>query len=135
MHVLITTPRTQGQQPDDFDHTVPGELVRFPGVECGDPACGCGRAFAGLASARATTTAEVVDRPDLTPVALWGLLLDDLLGQVPEPLVQVDDLVLLVADWLELAQVAASLPPGTVVGRADGQVTIREHGPLSLARG
>src|SRR6185436_8690398 len=48
----------------DFSYAVDGELV-YVGIVCqrdrrnADGGCGCGRAFSGLASARATTTAEV----------------------------------------------------------------------------
>lgn len=135
MHVLIATDRTQGDRPDDYHHAVTGELVRLPGVECADPGCGCQRGFAGMASSRATTTAEVVDRADLSPLALWSALVDDLTRSVPDEAVQIEDIVLLLADWLELARLAGSLPTGTVIGRRHDQVTIRAHGPLPAERG
>lgn len=68
MKVLVATSATQGTRPTDFNYCVDGELVwlsepcyrdahRLPNP------CGCGRAFAGLASHRATTTAVVADLP------------------------------------------------------------------------
>lgn len=66
--VLVATARTQGQRPTDFNYCVEGELV-WLSEPCSTDAnrlpnsCGCGRAFAGLASHRATTTAAIVDLP------------------------------------------------------------------------
>jgi hypothetical protein len=59
---------TKGELDTDFHHTVAGELV-YLGLVCSrderDPdapdACGCGRAFVGANSQKATTTAEVTD--------------------------------------------------------------------------
>jgi hypothetical protein len=71
MKVLTATAETQGARDNDFDWTIDGELV-WIGIVCAkdqrDPdrgGCGCGRAFAGLSSHRATTTAQVSDL-DLT---------------------------------------------------------------------
>src|SRR3979411_381741 len=64
MKVLVATAETQGLRPNDFDFCVEGELVTV-GLVCApdrrdpDGGCGCGRAFAGLNSHRATTTAKV----------------------------------------------------------------------------
>ena len=118
MKALVATTRTQGQAHGDFMHCVPGELV-YLGLVCGrderDPdgpdACGCGRAFIGLNSARATTTAEVREL-DLTE--------DDLREAVRSSLEQ--------AGWLELGgdpdgltedliDIAERYPTGTVLGR------------------
>lgn len=67
MLVLIATNELQGTHPDDYAWTVEGELVTPLATECtsGDR-CGCARGFPGLASARATTTAMVVERPGVT---------------------------------------------------------------------
>lgn len=71
MKVLTATTETQGARDDDFVWTIEGELV-WVGLVCDrdlrDPdngGCGCGRAFSGLSSHRATTTARVSDL-DLT---------------------------------------------------------------------
>lgn len=66
MKTLVATRRSQGNHEADYMHAVPGELVWLPWI-CDtdrlDPehGCGCSRAFGGLASHRATTTAEVVE--------------------------------------------------------------------------
>lgn len=54
MLVLVATTETQGDRPDDFCHTVEGELVQLP-IGPAD------RSFVGLASGRATTTCVVTD--------------------------------------------------------------------------
>ena len=68
---LLTATRTgQGERDGDFCHAVEGELVLL-GFVCAtdrknpDGGCGCGRAFAGMSSQRATTTA-LVRELDLT---------------------------------------------------------------------
>ena len=66
MKVLTATGVSQGSRDGDFDWTVEGELV-WIGMVCArdrqdpDGGCGCGRAFSGLSSHRATTTAQVRD--------------------------------------------------------------------------
>ena len=67
MKVLVATGDGQGEVAGDFCFTVEGELVTLGTLECSSPdVCGCGRSFAGLASARATTTARVADLPHMT---------------------------------------------------------------------
>src|SRR5947209_1126911 len=71
MKLLTATREGQGDRDGDFCFAVEGELVILGGMCATDRAdpvngqCGCGRAFAGLASRRATTTASVRDL-DLT---------------------------------------------------------------------
>ena len=65
MYVLVATKETQGDRGNDYGWTVEGELVFVPTIECREPRCGCSRGFAGVSSHRATTTAMVVDRPEL----------------------------------------------------------------------
>jgi len=66
MKVLVATHDTQGQRGNDFCYCIEGELVTV-GLVCAnderdpDGGCGCGRAFAGLNSHKATTTAKVKD--------------------------------------------------------------------------
>lgn len=66
MKVLVATASTQGVRASDYDWCSEGELVRL-GPICTiderdpDGGCGCGRAFIGLDSHRATTTARVVE--------------------------------------------------------------------------
>jgi len=66
MKLLTATSAGQGDRPNDFCFTVEGELV-LAGFVCAtdeadpDGGCGCGRAFSGMSSRRATTTAVVRD--------------------------------------------------------------------------
>lgn len=136
MKVFVATSRTQGAEPDDHCFALEGELVHLPVLECATPeSCGCLRAFAGVASHRATTTAEVAER-ELTH--------DDVIAAVTDSLVDggwVDDLDAdpattreaellaweVTADLLELA---ARLPVGTVLARRGPNVVIRSLGPV-----
>jgi hypothetical protein len=65
MKLLVATTRTQGRRANDFSHCVEGELVTPYTPTCAldeadpDGGCGCGRAFAGLNSHKATTTAQI----------------------------------------------------------------------------
>lgn len=64
--ILVATEFTQGMEPDDYHYCVEGELVwvQEPCTRDRDDArgsCGCGRAFTGAASHRATTTALVTE--------------------------------------------------------------------------
>jgi hypothetical protein len=69
--VLIATNEFQGTAIGDYAYTVEGELVTPLVAECSNgDACGCSRGFPGLASAVATTTAMVVDRPGVTEADL-----------------------------------------------------------------
>ncbi len=61
MKVFVATDSTQGSHEGDYCWTSPGELVRFPGLTCDCPGCGCDRGVAGLASSRATTTFMVAE--------------------------------------------------------------------------
>ncbi|MCV7280032.1 hypothetical protein H7J88_10265 [Mycolicibacterium flavescens] len=66
MKILVATKLTQGARSSDYNYCVPGELVWVQepcdrGRRNPDGGCGCGRGFAGVASHRATTTAEVVE--------------------------------------------------------------------------
>ncbi len=71
MKLLVATALTQGERQNDYCFAVEGELV-FILPPCAadrkdpDGHCGCGRAFVGLVSHHATTTARVTDLPDAT---------------------------------------------------------------------
>ena len=78
MKVLVATSHTQGQRPDDFCHTLEGELVRLPVVVCDCPDCGCERAVEGLASHKATTTFTIAERADLDADGYRSLLAEHL---------------------------------------------------------
>lgn len=78
MKVLVATNETQGLFEGDYSWTVDGELVYIQSVSCSSPTCGCTRGFAGMSSSRATTTAMVVDRPEIGIAELTGALTDSL---------------------------------------------------------
>jgi hypothetical protein len=78
MNVLVATTEGQGARTDDYAWAIDGELVYIPALTCSDPGCGCGRGFAGMASARATTTAMVVERQDISANDLSNALSDSL---------------------------------------------------------
>lgn len=66
MRVIIAKNDTEQPRDDDFCHTDAGELLTFPAIVCEGPkahrdACGCGRAFAGIDSQRATTYGVVAE--------------------------------------------------------------------------
>jgi hypothetical protein len=66
MKLLTATHERQGEQDGDFCFAIEGELVLLGPVCATDEAdpdggCGCGRAFTGMSSMRATTTALVRD--------------------------------------------------------------------------
>jgi hypothetical protein len=119
MKVLVATSQTQGSQPGDYASTVEGELVTPVAVECSSPrTCGCGRGFPGLASSRATTTAMVVDRPELDRDDVWDAIEDSLdrggwLRALEDD--EIDDLV--EAHVAAIEVVCASYPVGAVVSR------------------
>jgi hypothetical protein len=80
MRVLVATNDEQGTHEGDYSWTLEGELVLTgPLLECCEPVtCGCGRGFPGLGSGRATTTAVVVERPELDPADLQRAIHDSL---------------------------------------------------------
>jgi hypothetical protein len=131
MLVLVATNESQGQSPDDYAYTVEGELVTVVVAECRSPACGCDRGFPGLASAFATTTAQVVDLPHLTEDDLRGVLFDyfdrggwlDLLSHEPDVEMIVDDMIDEHVD--AIAAVCARLPVGTIIERSGALVFSR----------
>jgi len=76
--VLVATTESQDSTDGDFAWAVDGELVFIPTLSCEGRACGCRRAFAGMASNQGTTTALVVDRPDITRADLATALADSI---------------------------------------------------------
>ncbi len=78
MKVLIATSHTQSLRIDDYHFAVAGELVYLPLFDCDRDDCGCTRGFAGLSSSKATTTAMVIDRPDMTKADLEVAVADGL---------------------------------------------------------
>jgi hypothetical protein len=122
MKVLVATVETQGQRPNDFNYCVEGELVTV-GLVCAtdrrdpDGGCGCGRAFAGLNSHRATTTAVVKE---------VGLSEDDYVEALRSSLAQqgwpTSDVPEL-AGWL--AHLVSEWPVGTILERRIDDIVMR----------
>lgn len=122
MKLLTATREHQGERDGDFCHAIEGELV-LPGFVCAtdeadpDGGCGCGRAFSGMSSMRATTTAVVrdldvsIDDVRLAVEGYWvsaGTGPDLIGGAAFEEVVSAT-----LADLAEIAHV----PVGAVVGR------------------
>jgi len=131
MKVLVATTETQGQRSNDFYYCVEGELVTV-GLVCAtdrrnpDGGCGCGRAFAGLNSHRATTTAMVkeVELSEADYVEALG----SSLAQQGWPTSDVDEL----AAWL--AQLVSEWPAGTIVERRLDDINVRRSDASQASR-
>jgi hypothetical protein len=136
VRLLTATHETQGTWPGDFCHAIEGELVVL-GWSCGCDRggahdCGCGRAFTGTNSLRATTSAMVRDL-DLTVADVHLAVEAHLLaaGLTPDVLgaeVFADHLEESVHDVLHFA---GSWPVGTVVGRRLDHVHRRRLAPVT----
>jgi hypothetical protein len=123
MRLLTATPERQGEQPGDFCYATEGELVLL-GFVCAtdredpDGGCGCGRAFSGMSSMRATTTALVRDLDlslDDVRLAVEGYYEAAGMGA---DVIGARDFEEMVRDHLALmARIANAVPDGAVVGR------------------
>jgi len=124
MKALTATVTTQGYRGNDFDYCVEGELVHV-GMVCAkdrsdpDGGCGCGRAFAGLNSHRATTTA-MIREVDFTRGDYVEALRSSLAQQGWDAAAAQDE-----ADSLLL--LADALPVGVVVERRLSKIAVREQ--------
>ena len=131
MKVLVATTETQGQRSNDFHYCVEGELVTV-GLVCAtdrrnpDGGCGCGRAFAGLNSHRATTTA-MVKEVELSE-ADYVEALRSSLAQQGWPTSDVGEL----AAWL--AQLVSEWPAGTIVERRLDDIYVRRSDAPQASR-
>lgn len=123
MKILTATSRTQGQRDSDFHWCIEGELVHF-GLVCAadredpDGGCGCGRAFAGLNSHRATTTAMVRDIDGFTRDDYIEAIRSSLAQQGWDPSTaedEADELIRILSDW----------PAGAVAERRLNHVQVR----------
>src|SRR4051794_14535794 len=131
MKLLTATAERQGEREGDFCFAVEGELV-FLGDVCATDqngplgGCGCGRAFSGLHSQRATTTALVRDlsltREDLELAIAARLAADGITVQAIGDLEYAE---LFIDTVEELIRFGAVWPEGTVVRRTLDGVTIR----------
>ena len=131
MKVLVATRDGQGRRKTDFFHTIEGELVTFPHIECDgetvDGGCGCRRSMAGTGSLKASTTFKVEDRP-MTTDNLNALLMDELklggwMGLMPQEVCQ----RLVETTSRRLCQLANSFPAGTVLERRGGRIQRRHQ--------
>ncbi len=131
MKLLTATREGQGDRDGDFCFAVEGELV-FVGFVCAtdrrDPSggCGCGRAFSGLSSRKATTTALVRDL-DLSYDDVSLALADHFVttGMGPDVIgaLEFDDLV--DQEVEQTIRYAEVWQPGAVVGRRLDSVHLR----------
>lgn len=127
MLVLEATDQLQGLRADDYHWADTGELVHLPALDCSSPSCGCTRGFAGFVSHRATTTAKIVERPDLTIEELSLQLADSLSAGEwiarPDP---GDELVAALAtEIVELATRFGRFGPGAIIEREGDTLTHR----------
>lgn len=124
MKLLTATDVTQGYRDNDFDWCVEGELVHI-GVVCErdrddpDGGCGCGRAFAGLNSHRATTTAMIRELPGFTQ--------EDYVEAIRSSLQQQGyDSSHAEHEAAELWCLVRGWPAGTIVERRLDEIVVRE---------
>ena len=130
MKVLVATHESQQARDDDYSFTIDGELVYIQGADCANPDCGCARGFAGMASHRATTTAKVVERHDLTEADLRQALIDSLeaggwLAAMDAAGFRDDGVEELLG---LLSEVTASAPVGSLVRRSGDLVWVLHPG-------
>lgn len=132
MKLLTATRERQGEQDGDFCYAIEGELVLL-GFVCAtdeadpDGGCGCGRAFSGMSSMRATTTAVVRDLDvsvDDLRLALTGYYVSAGIG--PDVIGDAEFEEVLTATLEDLAQLA-HVPVGAVVGRRLDNLTWRSE--------
>ena len=123
MKLLTATRERQGERDGDFCHAIEGELVLL-GLVCADDernpdgGCGCGRAFSGMSSMRATTTALVRDLDvsfDDARLAVEGYYVSAGLG--PDVIGEGEFTELVAETLIGMAEIADAVPVGAVVGR------------------
>jgi hypothetical protein len=123
MKLLTVTRERQGERDGDFCDAIEGELVLL-GLVCADDerdpdgGCGCGRAFSGMSSMRATTTALVRDLDvsvDDVKLAVEGYYVSSGIGPDVIGGAAFADLVAETVGYM--ADVAEPLQVGAVVGR------------------
>jgi hypothetical protein len=122
MKLLTATHERQGERAGDFCYAIEGELVLL-GFVCAtdekdpDGGCGCGRAFSGVSSMRATTTAAVRDLDvtvDDVRLAVEGYHVSS--GSGPDVIGGSGFRELVAATMDDMAEIA-HVPVGAVVGR------------------
>ena len=133
MKLLTATRERQGERDGDFCFAVEGELVLL-GFVCArdqadpDGGCGCGRAFSGMSSIRATTTALVRDL-DITYADLRMAVEAHLVaaGMGPDLLGAAEFTDLLEEMVEDTVHFARFWPAGAVVGRRLDNLTWRSE--------
>ena len=132
MKLLTATRERQGERTGDFCHAIEGELVLL-GFVCAtdeadpDGGCGCGRAFSGMSSMRATTTAVVRDLDvslDDVRLAVEGYYVSA--GTGPDVIGGAEFEEVVSATLEDLAEIA-HVPVGAVVGRRLDNLTWRSE--------
>lgn len=133
MLVFEATDQLQGQRPTDHHHASTRELVYLPFQECKTPGCGCTRGFAGLTSRQATTTAIVVERPDLPIEALSQLVATSLHegGWLDSADPGSEVVSGLATEIVELASSYGHFGPGAVIEREGNDLTHRLDVPAA----
>ena len=132
MNLLTATRERQGERDGDFCHAIEGELVLLDFVCATDEAdpdggCGCGRAFSGMSSMRATTTAVVRDLDvslDDVRLAVEGYYVSAGTGTDVIGGAEFEEVVS--ATLEDLAEIA-HVPVGAVVGRRLDNLTWRSE--------
>jgi hypothetical protein len=133
MKLLTATRERQGEQAGDFCHAIEGELVLL-GFVCAtdeanpDGGCGCGRAFSGMSSMRATTTALVRDLDvslDDVRLAVEGYHVSSGVG--PDVIGGQEFEELVSASLADITESSPHLPLGAVVGRRLNHLTWRSE--------
>lgn len=123
MKLLTATRERQGERAGDFCFAIEGELVLL-GFVCAtdeadpDGGCGCGRAFSGMSSMRATTTALVRDLDvslDDVRMAVEGYYVSA--GTGPDVIGGAEFAELVDESVEDAVHFARFWPEGTVVGR------------------
>jgi hypothetical protein len=123
MRLLTATRERQGERDGDFCHAIDGELV-VVGLVCAtdrdgpDGGCGCGRAFSGMSSMRATTTALVRDL-DLSFDDVW-LAIEGYYaaaGMGPDVIGAREFTAAVLGQINTMIDIAEIVPAGAVVGR------------------
>ncbi|WP_084216810.1 DUF7715 family protein [Pseudonocardia spinosispora] len=129
--VLVATSESQGHRTSDFHGCVKGELVCLDsicpsGKQDPDGPCGCGRAFYGMSSQSATTTAVVALVP-ITQAEYIDLFRHNMCTcgvseeeAARDARVEALDMLDMVADW----------HPGTVVERRGWELCVRKLPPI-----
>lgn len=132
MLVIEATSALQGARPTDYHFTIDGELAYMQGIECSRPDCGCDRGWAGLVSHSATTTVQVVDRPDLSVEGLASEFAVSLFegGWIGAP----DPANHIVAAFVgEMIECANHFGEGAVLEHEGGEIRTRRVRPLDEA--